>query len=370
MVLALRTQSSKTLTTAVLLMLLSSGVWSEQGAAPLESAALDSRQAITRLAFGSCFKNQLGKNGIWHSLARLKPQLFVFAGDTLYPSREDTESHLPRLEQAYDALADNAEFHAFRQQVPVLPVWDDHDYGRNDAGADFPYRRASEALFLERWGIAADDERRSRDGIYFSRLLGPPGKSAQLIVLDTRSFRSPLKPTDTYGSPGRERYVSDQSPEKTMLGDAQWRWLEAQLQVDTQLRLVVTSVQLLGDGHGWEGWHQLPGEQDRLLNMLQESGATPVFILSGDRHVAGFYERDIGGDTSLLEFTSSALNNVIPFPYRRNTLAEKGSYRLGELYGEANFGLLLIDWEAGQIDFQLHDEAGEVVRMESRSLGP
>ena len=39
-----------------------------------------------------------------------------------------------------------------------------------------------------------------------------------------------------------------------MLGAAQWAWLRAQLLQPAELRLIVSSVQVLAEGHGWEGW--------------------------------------------------------------------------------------------------------------------
>jgi hypothetical protein len=40
----------------------------------------------------------------------------------------------------------------------------------------------------------------------------------------------------------KERYLPDPDPAKTMLGDAQWAWLRAQLQQPAELRLIVSSV--------------------------------------------------------------------------------------------------------------------------------
>ncbi|MFT4768374.1 MAG: alkaline phosphatase D [Glaciecola sp.] len=104
--------------------------------------------------------------------------------------------------------------------------------------------------------------------------------------------------------------------------------------------------------------------------MLRAYEDASAIFLSGDRHVAGFYERDIGLMTPLLGFTSSSLNNPIPFPNRYGTLAERGPHRLGDLYGEANFGSLDIDWKAGVVELSLHDASGVVVPTLRRNLSP
>ena len=108
----------------------------------------------------------------------------------------------------------------------MLSTWDDHDYGQNDAGGDFPYKDEAKALFLEFWQVPEDDPRHARAGVYCARIFGPEGRRVQVILLDTRSFRSPLRPTDQPGAPGKEEYLPDPDPAKTMLGRAQWAWLE------------------------------------------------------------------------------------------------------------------------------------------------
>ena len=80
----------------------------------------------------------------------------------------------------------------------------------------------------------------------------------RLSCSTTRFFRSALKPTDDFGKPGKERYLPDDDPEKTMLGDAQWAWLWEELQKPADLRLLVSSVQVVSEGHGWEAWKMLP----------------------------------------------------------------------------------------------------------------
>ena len=58
----------------------------------------------------------------------------------------------------------------------MLTVWDDHDFGMNDAGGDYQYKEASEALFEYVWNVK--DERAERHGVYGSWVLGrrwPPG---------------------------------------------------------------------------------------------------------------------------------------------------------------------------------------------------
>jgi alkaline phosphatase D len=118
---------------------------------------------------------------------------------------------------------------------------------------------------------------RDGGGIYYSRIYGPAGKRVQIIMLDTRTFRSNLKPK-TADFPYHRKYSPDADPAKTMLGAAQWAWLEAELRKPAEIRLLVSSVQVLADGHGKERWGNLPRERDRLLKLIEETKAKGVII--------------------------------------------------------------------------------------------
>lgn len=337
-------------------------VFAENVVAPLASRALDPAKTLQRVALGSCFKVQRNNNRVWDAISDYAPDVFIYAGDTLYPNKDDDSAGLPNLRAAYAALAKVDSFARLRDSTPVLSVWDDHDFGDNDGGGDFALKKESESLFESNWGVPDSDPRRHRPGVYFSRILGADGERLQVILLDTRFFRSPLTPSDKRGARGRERYIPATHNAQEMLGDEQWAWLQGELEKTADLRLIVSSVQVLADGHGWEGWKQLPAEREKLFGLLRQHDDVPVLLLSGDRHVAGFYERDIGLRAPLLEFTSSALNNTIGFPYRRLTMAEDGPSRLGELEGQANFGTLDIDWQAGAVELAIRDDRGAVLR--------
>lgn len=260
------------------------------------------------------------------------------------------------LRAAYGKAANELGQRRLRAEVPVLATWDDHDYGRNDGGADFPYKHEAKALFLDHWGIAADDPRRSREGIYHAVTLGPEGQRVQVILLDTRTFRSPLLPTDQRDAPGKEHYLPDPDPAKTMLGEAQWAWLGKRLRDPAELRLIVSSIQVVAQGHGWERWGNLPRERRRLFELIAETGASGVILLSGDRHTGALYRLAEGVPYPLHEITSSGLNMV----WTENR--EPGPLRLGPVYGGENFGTIDVDWRRDEVTLAVRNLAGQIVR--------
>ncbi len=75
-----------------------------------------------------------------------------------------------------------------------------------------------------------------------------------------------------------------------MLGEEQWQWLNDVIEKESDLIIIVSSIQVMATDHGFEKWHNFPHERLKLLELL-ESQNKPVMILSGDRHRAGFYEK-------------------------------------------------------------------------------
>jgi len=313
-------------------------------------------RALTRIALGSC-ADQRDRQPIWDAIHGWRPELMLMAGDNVYG--DSFASDLLELREAYLAADRVPGFARMKRELPVAAIWDDHDYGVNDAGAEFPWKQRSKDLFCAFWGVAADDPRRGRDGLFHARIFGPPGRRVQVILLDTRWFRSELKPTNDFNAPGKQRFVPDDDPDKTLLGEAQWRWLAEQLRQPAELRLIVSSIQVLAEGHGWERWGNLPLELTRLTQLINETQANGVIFLSGDRHRAAAYRRIDGTPYPFYELTSSSLNAGVA-----SRQPEIDPQRLGgRLYPGENFGMVQIDWELGVVHLDILTlPAGQRVR--------
>ena len=339
-------------------------------AEPMPSAPLNRSVAPTRILFASCAQ-QNEDQSFWDVMAKEAPDLTLYIGDNVYGDVRSNDPALPELKAAYMRLARSAPFARLRAAAPMLTTWDDHDYGLNDAGAEFEHRDAAEALYEYVWAIPEDDPRAQRPGVYGSWILGEEkGKRVQVIMLDTRFFRSPLMATDERGAPGKERYIPDADPSKTMLGDAQWDWLADELEKPADIRLLVSSVQVIADGHGWEAWKMLPAERERLYSAITAAGAENVVVLSGDRHAAAIYRRDDVLAYPLVEATSSSVN--LPASRWRarsgETDMEPGPNRLGDMFYDANYGLVEIDWPTKTVTISIRNEQGEAVRVVKTTL--
>jgi alkaline phosphatase D len=305
--------------------------------------------AITKIGIASC-ADQSKPQPLWNTVLADKPDLFIFAGDNVYASGRPFS--IGALRQAYRVQERQAEFARLRDAVPHLAIWDDHDYGSNDGGAEFAFKAASKDAFLEFWRAPADDPRRGREGIYDARVSGNAGQRVQVIMLDTRWFRSPWKVTDVRNAPGKERYLPAAEPSKTMLGELQWQWLEQQLRQPADVRLIVSSIQVLADGHGWERWGNFPLEREKLMRVIAKTRAQGVVFLSGDRHIGALYRETAGAPYPLHELTSSGVTH----PWAQAN--EAGPNRIGDLFTQVHYGTVEIDWGARLLWLKLKDIDG------------
>ncbi len=332
------------------------------GITPMASASLDMSSALTRIAFGSCL-GELDEQSIWTTIQAENPDLFLFIGDNVYgdPRKYDPDYGDPtmaKMIKSYNTLASVPEFTAFRKDIPLMTTWDDHDYGENDGGADFPFKALAEQLYLDAWNVPADDVRRLREGIYNAYMVGPEGQRVQIILLDTRTFRGELTETDEKYAAGKELYLPNPDPSQTMLGNVQWAWFEHELTKEADLRILVTSIQLHADGHGWEAWRTLPNEQQKFYDLLEDNNINNAVVISGDRHSGALYKRK-----GIWELTSSSLNKPASVwrAQRGQTEHEAGPYRIGIPQYEVNYGLLDIDWEKREVSMTLRSPGNDDV---------
>lgn len=340
------------------------------GAPPISLGLPNGNETLTWFAHGSC-AHQKKPQAVWRTLIGLAPQLFLFNGDIVYGDCTNS-SYCGNLPTAWRDLFGNVNFQAATRALPMMGMLDDHDYGANDCHMGVPeyesWKAYAKDIFLERFGVPSSDERRFREGLYTHRTFGPAGRRTQLVLLDTRWFRSKFLDTPCPYCPGKERYVpynesNHPSPSLSMLGETQWRWLEGVLREPADLRIVTSTVQVLAMNHGWERWGLIPSEVGRLLRLLNATRANGVILLSGDRHTGGIYRLDAGDERAfgaaspypLYEVTSSSLTHSY-----RTSEAEAFTLRLGNLTHENNFGTVRVDWEARRVtlDLRASDDCG------------
>lgn len=315
----------------------------ERAAEPEPGAVAAPDAPLARIAFGSCSDEDMAQP-LWDPIRAADPGLWVWLGDIIYA---DTEN-MDLMWAKYRMQLDHPAYAGLRRTVPVVGVWDDHDYGVNNGGREYPKKAESQQLLLDFLGVPASSPRRQREGAYAAHTFGPEGRRVKVILLDVRYHRS---------RPG---------PGGTLLGAEQWRWLESQLrESDAQLHLIGSGIQVLPVDHRYERWEAFPAERERLLRLIAESRAPGVVLLSGDRHIAEIMKiEDPRIGYPLYEVTSSGMTHAW------EEASEPNRFRTDGLMTELNFGLIEIDWEGSPatVSLQVRDRRNHVRLEETISL--
>jgi hypothetical protein len=305
---------------------------------------------LNRIAFGSCNK-QFEPQPVWAAVADFNPQLWLWTGDAVYASTSGW--NVSALKDGYRAQTAQKGYQKLVQSGVVIDgVYDDHDYGLNDAGRELGIKKRSQQLFLDFIGVTSK-ERRERKGVYSSHVFGRAPRQVKIILLDTRFHRDqhffPSLGSMVFGGiripfgallaamsrlaivrTGFGRgYTGD------VLGEEQWAWLEEQLlDSSAAVHIVVSSIQIFTSNPLVESWGHFPKAKRRLVDLMLRMKPSGLLFISGDVHFAELMTfktaappnggdeaarcnatmacettPEASGETSLLEVTSSGLTH-------------------------------------------------------------
>ncbi len=297
-------------------------------------AELNTDQVIDVIAFGSC-NEQNDPQVIWPTIAKHTPDLWIWLGDNIYG---DTEN-MSVMAEKYAQQMSHEPYRAFISEHPIIGIWDDHDYGVNDGDKNYSMKEESKELMLDFLNVAPDAEVRDRPGAYQSYTLGPDGKQIKVILLDGRSFRDELSKGET---PTGRGYLPN--PEGDILGEAQWDWLEQQLEnSEAEIHLIGCGIQFIPEEHRFEKWANFPAARKRLFDLMAEHDVSQPILISGDRHIAEISRLTVEGlEQPIYEVTASGMTHSY-----ESVGNEPNRHRVGPIIGQKNFGLMRIDWSDG-----------------------
>ena len=212
-------------------------------------------------AVGSCVRYSLDPNEpIFGTIRQADPDLLLMVGDNHYGNSADptiSTFHYMR-ERSVSTFAD------LTAHTPTWAIWDDHDFGPNNAvGATTPGRGASLAVFQRFWPNGAFGSDGAR-GIWSSFEWG----DVAFFLLDTRYHRD---------QPSRHA-------DGSMLGGVQAQWLRDALEASSAtFKVLISGSQWSLDGSR-DSWRMARSERRELFGFIERKGISGVFLVSGDVH--------------------------------------------------------------------------------------
>ncbi|OUS31036.1 metallophosphatase [Thalassotalea sp. 42_200_T64] len=318
-----------------------------------------------KILFGSC-SHQDKAMPILNAINDENADLFIFLGDNIYG---DT-TNMQDMADKYQRLGKNPGIKTLRSTTATIAIWDDHDFGENDAGAEYPQKENARKLMLDFWQEPKNSARYAqKDGIYTAYMYGENHHKVHVILPDLRWNRDPLVNVgmteyQTIRKPkNMGPYAPNRSKGASMLGETQWRWLENELQKPSAIKIIGSSLQLLAEFTGWESWANFPYDRERLFALIKKHQVNGVVIISGDTHWGEMSMVSKNLDYPLWEITSSGLTeewkDVSP-----------NKHRVGNFTSKVNYGELLIDWQQKDptIKLSLKDIDGKIFTQQEMRL--
>ncbi len=275
----------------------------------LPGAIINPQSEVQRLAFGSS-NNQKYSQGFWNQILVQKPELFIFTGGAISARQVVDRPFI----KSYARLLTTRDYQNFRTLVPVLAAWNKDAFDPADRKES---TKAFKDFFINMSAKIPD----LQSGIYASFNLGPAGRRLQFLILDLQTFQD--------------------KNSKTLLGQAQWDWLQQQLQQQADLRIVVSEMPVLSLSGESETWNSYPEEKARLLKLAE---ATSMHFISGGQGFAEISAQAKDRKKRFIEWSSSPLLKLGPPKVVLQNKARQGKPFLNE-----NFGILDIDWNIRRI---------------------
>jgi len=273
-----------------------------------------------------------GDSSIFDAMAKEKAAFMLWLGDNWYTRYPDYASewglhYRPSHERRLKVLQ------PFLKAMSHYAIWDDHDYGPNDADKSYVLKEASRRVFMKFWPNPTYGM--NGNGIYTAFTYN----DAEFFLLDDRWFRSSDRMMDSTDG--------DINKEKKMFGDEQMEWLKnallySKVNTFTKFRVIVTGSQVLNEYSKFDAFRAYPGEYKELLSFLEKNKIGGVIFITGDRHHSEIIKMDRKNAYTLYDVTSSPVTSS---PAKTQGAEINNPTRVGKEIDEENYARFSITGE-------------------------
>lgn len=266
-------------------------LWQFRTDPPTIKLVLGSCAYINEPAYDRPGKPYGGGYEIFESMANASPDLTLWLGDYIYLKEVDWTSYQGYLHR-YTHARSIPEMQALLQIGAHYAIWDDHDFGPNDANG---------AWIHKDWALNA-----------FQTFWANPTFGTPEIQGITTAFQ--YGDIDFFLLDNRYHRTSDdlQVGEKAILGKAQIEWLVQALKYSrAPFKMVAVGGQVLNDAAMYENHAVYGEERTYLLQRIEEENIRGVVFLTGDRHHTELSKMTFEDGREIYDLTVSPLTSGV-----------------------------------------------------------
>lgn len=294
-------------------------LWQWRQDPPDFSFALGSCAYINEAAYDRPGKPYGAHYEIFGQIHKTRPDFMLWLGDNTYLREADWDSRSGILHRFSHSRALD-ELQPLLGSTHHYAIWDDHDYGPNNADRSYVHKQVTLDAFKSFWANPGYDAT-GHGGITGSF----EWADAQFFLLDDRWFRS-----------ANNRRTGTQQ----IYGEQQIDWLLNALKASqATFKFIATgSVFVYNGRHHDSAINVAPIERERLLSAIESEGITGVVFLSGDVHHSQLVRLDRHHAYPIFEWTVSPLTAGTYPPY----LDSGTNIVEGSVVVDRNFGIVEI----------------------------
>ncbi len=292
-------------------------IWEWRAPAPDFKFLAGSCNYINDSAYDRPGKPYGHSTAIFNTMANTNADLMIWLGDNTYLREADYSSE-SGIAYRYSHTRKEKTLQRFFATQPNYAIWDDHDFGSDDASKSFNLKNATKQSFTEYWCNITYGE--NNEGIYskFSY------SDCDFFLTDDRTFRD--------DSRGNQNLNSN----KTQFGTQQMSWLKNELiNSKANFKIICIGGQFLNENTDKESFNLYQTERLALIDFITSNQISGVIFITGDRHHSEIIKKERPsskkkkGGYPLYDITSSPLtsgvDNIAVSPEKTNPMRIAGT---------------------------------------------
>ncbi|MEM8762974.1 MAG: alkaline phosphatase D family protein [Bacteroidota bacterium] len=239
-------------------------LWQWRTDPPEVNFAIGSCNYVNETRFDRPGKPYGSEHEIFESIHGKQPDFMLWLGDNTYLREVDWNSRTGFLHR-YTHTRSLPELQPLLASTHHYAIWDDHDYGPNNADSSFWLKETASEIFKLFWANPNFDviDKGGITGFF-------QWADLDFFLLDNRYFRT-----------SNDNFTTD----RQLLGKEQIDWLiNALVSSQAPFKFVAIGGQVISTEADYENYATFPEERKYLLDKIRESKVEGVIFLDGDRH--------------------------------------------------------------------------------------
>jgi len=284
---------------------------------------------------------------VFTSIHQQKPDLMLWLGDNIYYREPDWATRTGMLHR-------NTHGRSLPELQPLLAstshyaIWDDHDFGPNDADGTWVHKEMAWEVFQDFWGnptYGVNGQKGCTSWFQYA--------DVDFFLLDDRYFRSP---NDCESCP------------RTMLGAAQIAWFKGALAQSTApFKIVAVGGQFMSSSENGESFtHLFRAERDSILAFIERENIKGVVFLTGDKHFTELSALKNARGNMVYDLTASPFTSGV---FTDAATKEINTFRVeGTVVAKHNFAMLRFSGPRKERQLQITDYDADGKEMWTKTI--